>query len=108
MAKRYRQIITGLRGELLNDTSCGEAATHIRTLIDKIILTPREGVNGPRVDLYGDLAGILKVSTENQSINEDIEFLTLLKKPVNDYSFPAVVDSVGSGGWQPTASTFYC
>jgi site-specific DNA recombinase len=33
----------------------------IRKLVDKIVLTPNDA-NGLSIDLYGDLAGILKVS----------------------------------------------
>ena len=43
-----------------------EAATLIRSLIDKIVLTPDSKKEGLLVDLHGDLAGILSVSTQGR------------------------------------------
>ena len=39
----------------------GISATLIRTLVDKIVLTPKDA-SGLSIDLHGDLAGILQVS----------------------------------------------
>ena len=48
MASRYHQTIKELK-----------ASQHLRGLIEKVVLTPEEGDKGLRIDLFGDLAGIL-------------------------------------------------
>ena len=63
MAARYRKEIGNLLAALNNDTHREEALESVRALIDKVVLTPDETGRGMTVNLYGDLAGILKVAT---------------------------------------------
>ena len=67
MAVRYRNAITGLRQSLKNNKT-NEAKEHIRALIDKIVLTPKVGRNELSIDLYGDLAGILNIASEEKTM----------------------------------------
>ena len=62
MAQRYRHQVENLRNALDSQNGRGEAAEHLRGLIDKIVLTPEEGRADLRIDLYGDLAGILSIA----------------------------------------------
>ena len=62
-----------LRNELrtaLKSKKAGEAKEHVRALIEKIVLTPREGRKDLSIDLYGDLAGILKIASEGDSMKD--------------------------------------
>ena len=59
-----------------------EAGTILRSLIDKIILTPREGEKGLSVDLVGDLAGILSIATKSGRLAVESELSKL--QPVNE------------------------
>ena len=80
MAARYKKEIGRLIDSLNSEKDRGEATDLIRSLIEKIVLTPREDRDGPIIDLYGDLAGILSiaanrdrklVSSELSDINPD-------------------------------------
>jgi hypothetical protein len=65
-------------------------------LIDKVVLTPEEGVKGLRIDLYEDLAGILNMSLETK----DMKILDkLCLNASNDNKAFAHIDRIGSGGW---------
>ena len=66
MAERYRQEVNALVTALNDDAHRTEAAGLLRTLIEQIVLVPSEKGDGLRVDLYGDLAGILSVATNNE------------------------------------------
>ena len=57
MALRYRKAVTGLRKSLKGGQGA-EAKEHVRGLIEKIVLTPKDGHKELSIDLYGDLAGI--------------------------------------------------
>ncbi|GBQ26820.1 hypothetical protein HLH34_17660 [Gluconacetobacter azotocaptans] len=60
MAVVYRERVTALHDALQQDATRLEAADLIRSLIERIVLTP---VNGAlRVELFGDLAGILTIA----------------------------------------------
>jgi len=69
MATHYRESIINLRALLNQEDKRGEASEHIRRLIDKIELTPQAGKKEPRIDLHGDLAGILAIAKENIDMN---------------------------------------
>lgn len=62
MARRYSLAIAELLA--LRDTEHGhdEASEKLRSLIDKIVLTPNADRSDLTVDLYGDLAGILGIA----------------------------------------------
>ncbi len=61
MAAYYRQQVTSLTEALNHDDNRAEAADIIRSLVDRIELTPNEE-GRLDIDLFGDLAGILRVA----------------------------------------------
>ncbi len=68
MALFYRKQVGKLR-EALTDEDCRtEAAALVRTLIDKIVLSPVEveGRTHLAIDLHGDIAGILSTATDSK------------------------------------------
>jgi site-specific DNA recombinase len=69
MALRYRKTVTELRRSLKGGQA-SQAKEHVRALIEKIVLTPKEGGKELSIDLYGDLAGILKLASENKLLNK--------------------------------------
>ncbi len=79
-------------------------AEHLRTLIDKIVLTLVPGRQDLSIDLYGDLAGILSIASKENAMKIA---LAKEKRPrqmaVNDNhpSEPSVVLVVGVG-FEPT------
>jgi site-specific DNA recombinase len=70
MALRYREAVTGLR-ESLKEGQAAEAKEHVRALIEKIVLIPKKGRKELSIDLYGDLAGILKIASEDKYLKKD-------------------------------------
>ena len=84
MALRYREQVAALRTALTRSGGAqgqgNEPMEHVRGLIGKIVLTPVEGRKDLRIDLYGDLAGILSVAAD-----QDRTLLSRrLPKAVND------------------------
>ena len=67
MAKRYRKEVENLRKALEGECNSGEATEHLRALIGKIKLTPEQGRKDLRIDLHGDLAGILTIASQKQA-----------------------------------------
>ena len=66
MAKRYHEEVQNLITALQNDDFRSEAAQILRTLIDKIVLTPVPGEQRLSVDIQGDLAGILAIASASK------------------------------------------
>jgi hypothetical protein len=60
MAEIYRQRVEGLQQALAAGGEQDQACEAIRDLIDKVVLTPVEGVL--RVDLHGEATAILQLS----------------------------------------------
>jgi site-specific DNA recombinase len=67
MANRYRQEVENLRQTLERSDFKAEAAEHLRALIGKVVLTPEPGREDLRIDLHGDLAGILKIASQKRA-----------------------------------------
>ncbi|WP_408014302.1 hypothetical protein [Roseibium marinum] len=67
MANRYHDQVRNLIEALNTRDSRQEAADLIRTLIEKIVLTPDEREDRLVADLLGDLAGILAISADHPS-----------------------------------------
>jgi site-specific DNA recombinase len=67
MAERYHTQVKNLLEALNAEDSRPEAAELIRSLIEKIVLTPDEREDRLVVDLHGDLAGILAISASHPS-----------------------------------------
>jgi hypothetical protein len=66
MATVYRERVANLRDALAKEGCQAEAAEIMRTLIDRIELTPvcRDGKATLSITLHGDLAGILGLATK--------------------------------------------
>jgi len=63
MAKRYHEEVQRLLGALNESEHRAEAAQIVRSLVEKIVLVPTEDRSELKIDLYGDLAGILSTAT---------------------------------------------
>ncbi|MBT7110038.1 MAG: hypothetical protein HN941_04205 [Proteobacteria bacterium] len=63
MAEVYRSKVAELHQALEDEHLGAEAMDAIRSLIDEIVLTPEDGEL--RIDLKGDLAGILAMASKN-------------------------------------------
>ena len=64
IAGRYKEEIHNLIHLFHNENHRSEAIEIIRSLIDKIVLTPNDQKDALKIDLYGDLAGILSVASK--------------------------------------------
>ncbi len=64
MANRYHKEVRNLLASLSSEDSRIEAANILRSLIDRIVLTPSKEGDRLVVDLNGDLAGILAIATK--------------------------------------------
>ncbi len=73
IANQYHKEITELIASLNSNDRRPEAAQLIRSLIDKIVLSPSE--DGLVVDLHGDLAGILGISARGHYSKEEQKLL---------------------------------
>ena len=61
MGARYADAVENLIGTLNSDDHRHQSSEIIRSLVDKIVLTPNEDKTELVVDLFGDLAGILQI-----------------------------------------------
>jgi site-specific DNA recombinase len=89
MANHYADTVTRLISSLENTGLKNESQALLRTLIDKIVLTPNEAATELRIDLHGDLAGILEIA-ENS-----------IKPMVKRANGALVVKLVGPEGFEP-------
>jgi DNA invertase Pin-like site-specific DNA recombinase len=92
MAQFYRKQVGQLREALTGEDCRTEAAALMRTLIDKIVLTPaeHEGRKTLSVDLYGDIAGILSMAAQTK------------KPPQRDGFTEESIKLVAGVGFEPT------
>ena len=95
MAQRYKQAINQLCQSLNASENRAVASEHIRGLVEKIVLTPQTGGDELSIDLYGDLAGILKV-TSGKEKGSNGHLMHSVSIGIDDSQ---AVDSVGCGGW---------
>ena len=99
MARRYREEVAALRETLSRSGGQGEAAEHLRGLIEKIVLTPHPGREDLQIDLYGDLAGILSMATDKTGHQKRER----LRNAVNDnIPEPSKIVLVAGAGFEPT------
>jgi site-specific DNA recombinase len=64
MGAHYHKEVKDLIGSMRDPTTRSEAGTILRSLIDRIMLSPQEGANWPLCGPgIGDLAGILSIAT---------------------------------------------
>ena len=79
-----------------------EAIEHVRTLIEKIILTPKANQKNLSIDLYGDLVGILEFATEDKTMKGGHD--TRLFNPlIANANYEKSVQLVAGAGFEPTA-----
>jgi site-specific DNA recombinase len=64
LAEIYRSKVAALHEALADEASRDEAFELIRSLIDKVVVTPAEG--DMHIDLHGELAGILGLCREGR------------------------------------------
>lgn len=92
MAQRYREEVVALVLALNEDDHRSEAADLIRSLIDRIELTPNSQSDGLLIDVYGDLAGIPNVSVDRKQDQAlDLKQIRLVA------GLPDAVETDGSG-----------
>ncbi len=104
MAQRYRKSISDLTSLLNQEDVRGEAHIHLRGLIEKITLTPMPEQDELAIDLYGSLAGILKIASQENPMNNNTGIKKRLRQiAVNDnYSHEPSVELVAGAGFEPT------
>jgi DNA invertase Pin-like site-specific DNA recombinase len=79
MAEFYRRQVADLAQALNADENRAEAADLIRSLVDRITLTPN-AENKLEIDLYGDLAGILSLAAnKNRPLDASDPFVVQVK-----------------------------
>ena len=81
-----------------------EAKEHVRGLIEKIVLTPKEdGHKELSSDLYGDLAGLLNIATEGEVMTKTgVQRKRPEKVAVNDnILFEPSLQLVAGTGFEP-------
>ena len=79
MAERYRSEVNALVTALNDPPHSAEAAALLRSLIEKIALTPNPTNTALTIDLHGDLAGILSMATgkDQRAAVGDLEVTTV-------------------------------
>jgi hypothetical protein len=76
MGGYYRDQVAALSEALGDEDYRAEAVAIIRTLVDKVVLTPTE-IDGKRtvaIDLYGELAGILSLASNAKKPLKESDF----------------------------------
>lgn len=83
MASRYQKEVNALTAALNREETRAEAADLLRSLIDKIVLKPKENGKEYAIDLHGDLAGILTIASgkhkkvgTNDPIMQQVKMMT--------------------------------
>ena len=104
MAGRYRKAIGNLTASLNHQEHRSEAHIHLRSLIEKIVLTPNPEQGDLSIDLYGDLAGILTIASQENPMNKATGIKKRLRQIAandNHLSEPSV-ELVAGAGFEPT------
>jgi site-specific DNA recombinase len=110
MAKRFHDTVQRLISKLNAANGYGEAAEEIRSMIEKIVLTPNASRREMIIDLHGDLAGILRVAAGQSvgqplrlehRIEEEIDQARLLATPMSTRAAgnTTMVQQNRSGDW---------
>ena len=71
MAEIYRERVDGLQQALATGAERDQAHEAIRDLIEKVVLTPVDGVL--RVDLQGEIAAILQLATAANKGRQELD-----------------------------------
>ncbi len=109
MSMRYQNEVNALRESLNKEDARAQAAELLRSLIDKIILTPKANGTDYAIDLHGDLAGILTVSAGKQKrIDQNDTLLQQVKMMTENEGHPTgKQDNPGENEIQ-TATALIC
>ncbi len=106
MAHHYRKEVKTLIASLNDPEHRSEASEVIRSLIVKIILTPKEKGRGLDMDLHGDLAGILSIAasnTKDKAEKREIIQQVMTVAEGCDSHLPELQDKLVAGaGFEPT------
>lgn len=94
MAQRYSQAVQELRQQLTHKDTQGEASEIMRTMIERIELGPKENKRELQIDLFGNLAGILNVTSEDKNM---IENSFLERFELSSFDNSNLQDRVGCG-----------
>ncbi len=99
IADMYTREVTRLIETLNGDEHRDEAADLIRSLVDRIVLTPDPAKKRLTVDLEGDLAGILAIAAKGDaSCDVDAaKSLTALSYRLPERDAPGIVGKAGCG-----------
>ncbi len=102
MALRYRKAVTDLKKSLKGGQGA-QAKEYVRGLIEKIVLTPKDGHKELSIDLYGDLAGILNIATDGKIMTKTgVQRKRPEKVAVNDNMlFEPSLQLVAGTGFEP-------
>ncbi|MGD9913299.1 MAG: recombinase family protein [Rhizobiaceae bacterium] len=106
MARRYKQEVDRLLESLTVEEHRQEAVELIRSLVDKVVLTPdAASYQGLVIDVYGDLAGILNVATGKAYTKDEAELKRVRMVLGLDSQRPSMIDMetpmVANGETQP-------
>ena len=64
LAQRYHEEVTTLKERLKQESTQEEAKVKIRQMVDKVVIQPNEERTKLRLSLYGDLAGMLAIASQ--------------------------------------------
>lgn len=103
MAKHYHKQVEALRRILNQEDGKDEAIELLRSLVEKIVLTPEQGRKNLKIDLYGSLAGILNIAAQKTGSQD--KMLDQLKLVAGNDNYPELqVKLVAGVGFEPTTS----
>ena len=104
MANRYQKEIRHLLSSLNAKEGRAEAITILRSLIDRIVITPTETGDRLTVDLMGDLAGILSIATaqDRRAVADDLSRVQPVQQ-TEHLSEPEKGKAAQNGGLFPKA-----
>ena len=94
MAHHYQKEVKALIESLNHEDHRQEAADLIRSLIQKIVLTPKEDGSGLYIDLKGDLAGILTMAASRKSASEKRELVKQMQEISKELLNPSLLESL--------------
>jgi site-specific DNA recombinase len=102
MSRRYREEVKALH-KSMSERKNAQTKEVIRSLIEKIVLTPNKGQDDLWIDLYGDLAGILTIAAKDKSlktgaVNKDRPETTVAN---DNHNFRSSVQLVAGTGFEP-------
>jgi hypothetical protein len=100
MASRYHQEIRDLLTSFEEPSFRAEASIILRSLIDRIVLTPREDEKSLSVDLVGDLAGILSIATKRDRLTVERELSNVQPVDGLNASGEGEQDTDLAGNWK--------